>query len=90
VQRLVAGGVAGLLPTDVTVVLVSRPAPPTTSSAELGHVGPIAVARRSVRELQGALVVLVGLVAILAACTLVLYARLARLRSDHAAPKRAS
>ncbi|HZU84438.1 MAG TPA: hypothetical protein VE987_16025, partial [Polyangiaceae bacterium] len=30
VQRLIAGGVAGLLPTDVTVVMVSRPAPATS------------------------------------------------------------
>ena len=55
VQRLVAGGVAGLLPTDVAVVLVSRPAPASPASSELGHVGPIAVARRSMRELQAAL-----------------------------------
>jgi type III secretion protein J len=86
VQRLVAGGVAGLLPTDVAVVLVSRPAPAAAVGGELGHVGPIAVARRSVRVLQGALVGLVALVAILAAATLVLYARLTRARAEAARP----
>jgi type III secretion protein J len=54
VQRLVAGGVAGLLPTDVAVVLVSRPMPASAAPGEIGHVGPIAVARRSMRELQAA------------------------------------
>jgi type III secretion protein J len=86
VQRLVAGGVAGLLPTDVAVVMVSRPAPPNAGGGELGHVGPIAVARASVQTLQAALVALVAVVAFLAATTLVLYARLNRLRAD--APSR--
>jgi type III secretion protein J len=84
VQRLVAGGVAGLLPTDVAVLMISRPAPPSRSGSELGHVGPIAVARASMRQLQAALVVLVAVVALLAGATLVLYARLARLRTDAA------
>jgi type III secretion protein J len=82
VQRLVAGGVSGLLPTDVTVVMISRPAPAATVGGELGHVGPIAVARTSVRDLQGALVALVALVAALAAVTLVLYSRLSRARAE--------
>jgi type III secretion protein J len=86
VQRLVSGGVAGLLPADVAVVMISRPAPAMSAPGELGHVGPIAVARRSMRELQGALVGLVGLVAILAAATLVLYARLTRARAEAARP----
>ena len=86
VQRLVAGGVAGLLPTDVTVVMISRPAPAAAPGGELGHVGPIAVARTSVRDLQGALVVLVALVAMLASATLVLYSRLSRARAELARP----
>lgn len=85
VQRLVAGGVAGLLPTDVAVVMVSRSAPAAAGGGDLGHVGPIAVARTSLRSLQIALVALVALVAVLAAATLVLYARLARLRAEQAA-----
>jgi type III secretion protein J len=84
VQRLVAGAVAGMLPTDVNVVLVSRAAPPASTGGELGHVGPIAVARTSLHELQAALVALVALVAALAGATLVLYARLARSRTNQA------
>ncbi len=71
-----------MVPADVTVVMVSRPAPPTSPGDGLGHVGPIAVARTSLRELQGALVALVGLVAVLAAATLLLYSRLARARAE--------
>jgi type III secretion protein J len=80
VGRLVAGGVAGLLPTDVTVVMLPRPTPPVIGD-ELGHVGPIAVARASMRQLQAALVGLVALVAFLAGATLVLYSRLNRARA---------
>jgi type III secretion protein J len=90
VQRLVAGGVAGLLPTDVAVVLISRPAPGLNGNggSPFGHVGPIAVARASVRELQAALIALIAVVALLASATLVLYARLARLRAEaHARPR---
>ena len=61
VQRLVAGGVSGLAPADVTVVLVSRPAASVASESLLVHVGPIAVARASARLLQvtmGLLIVL--------------------------------
>ena len=77
VQRLVAGGVAGLLPTDVTVVLVSRTSPAQgIHESDLGHVGPIAVARHSLRQLQAALVALIALVALLAGVTLVLRAKL--------------
>jgi type III secretion protein J len=86
VQRLVAGGVGGLLATDVVVVMVPRA---TVHAFEggglegdgLAHVGPIAVARASMRGLQAALVALVALVAFLAGATLVLYSRLTRARS---------
>jgi type III secretion protein J len=78
VQRLVAGGVSTLLPTDVSVVMLERPAPVPSRAGEIAHVGPIAVARQSMRALQGALLALVALVALLTASTLVLYSRLAR------------
>ncbi|MDP9033730.1 MAG: hypothetical protein M3O50_02910 [Myxococcota bacterium] len=84
VQRLVAGGVASLVPNDVAVVLISRPAPPSSAVAELSHVGPIAVARASMRGLQAALVALVALVALLATATLVFYTRWARMRAESA------
>jgi type III secretion protein J len=80
VQRLVAGGVTGLLATDVVVVMVPHASAPTAGTGDLAHVGPIAVARASVQKLQAALVGLVALVAILAGVTLVLYSRLARAR----------
>ncbi|HXN30333.1 MAG TPA: hypothetical protein VN894_00670 [Polyangiaceae bacterium] len=89
VQRLVAGGVAGLLPTDVAVVMISRPAPPSAGSSPFGHVGPIAVARASMRELQAALIALVAVVAVLAGATLVLYARLTRIRAESLSPPKA-
>jgi type III secretion protein J len=82
VQRLVAGGVGGLATTDVAVVMVPRVAPPHAGETDLAHVGPIAVARGSLRPLQGALVALVVLVAALAAATLFLYTRLAKARPD--------
>jgi type III secretion protein J len=89
VQRLVAGGVAGLSPADVAVVMVSRPSPPATTASDLGHIGPIAVARASMQKLQAALIALVAVVALLAAATLVLYARLTRLRAGAALAERA-
>jgi len=85
VQRLVAGGVAGMIPSDVAVVMIPRPAPPLGTAGTLGHVGPIAVARTSLRSLQAALVVLVAILAGLAAATLTLYSRLTRARSELAA-----
>lgn len=80
IQRLVAGGVTGLLATDVAVVMVPHPSGPSPAGGDLAHVGPIAVARASVQKLQAALLGLVGLVALLAAATLMLYSRLARAR----------
>jgi type III secretion protein J len=91
VQRLVAGAIAGMIPAEVTVVMVSRGAPPLPFGSQLGHVGPIAVARASMRQLQAALVALVAIVALLAGATLVLSTRLSRLRAELGArpePKR--
>jgi type III secretion protein J len=87
VQRLVAGGVAGLAREDVAVVTVPRTSA-SVVGASMAHVGPISVARESVRALQVALVGLVLLVLALAAATLALYTRLARLRADAAPPSK--
>jgi type III secretion protein J len=81
VQRLVAGGVSGMMPADVAVILVARPALAAPGASDLAHVGPIAVARTSMRHLQAALVLLVAVVALLATATLVLYSRLNRARA---------
>jgi type III secretion protein J len=82
VQRLLAGGVAGLAPGDVTVVMLERKGSgaPAAEEAILSHVGPIAVARSSARALQGALGLLLALVAVLAGMTLSLYVRFSRAR----------
>jgi type III secretion protein J len=82
IQRLVAGGVAGLAPADVVVVMVPRPAPAGLEGVDaLAHVGPIAVTRASMHQLQAALIAMVALVAALAGATLALYSRLARARA---------
>jgi type III secretion protein J len=82
VQRLVAGGVGGLSPVDVTVVMVSRPAPAIAPESEIAHVGPIAVARASARLLQLALGSLMVLITALSAMALYLYVRLKRLGAE--------
>jgi type III secretion protein J len=82
VQRLVAGGVAGLLPTDVAVVMMPMPALPGSVPSDFAHVGPIAVARTSMKRLQAALILLIAVVAVLAAATLILYSRLSRVRAE--------
>jgi type III secretion protein J len=81
IQRLVAGGVTGLLPTDVVVVMLPRTAAADVPTGDVAHVGPIAVMRSSAQKLQAALVALIALVALLAALTLVLYSRLAQARA---------
>jgi type III secretion protein J len=82
ISRLVAGGVAGLAQVDVAVVTIPHVAPPHGAESDLGHVGPIAVARSSVRPLQFGLGGLVLLVALLSGAALYLYTRLARLRAE--------
>ena len=82
IQRLVAGGVAGLAPVDVSVVMVSRPAPALRGEAQLVHVGPIAVARSSAKTLQAAMAGLMLLVVVLAGVVLGLWSRLGKARSE--------
>ena len=84
VQQIVAGGVSSLAPAAVAVIMIPRGAVPGSEGLPLAHVGPIAVARTSMRALQIALMGLMALVAVLAGATLVLYARLARMRADGA------
>jgi len=80
VQKIVSGGVAGLAAQDVSVVMVSRPAPAARGEQQLAHVGPIAVARGSMRTLQATLGGLVVLIAGLAFAALMLWVRLGRAR----------
>lgn len=94
VQRLVAGGVPGLLPTDVAVVMVAQSGPAALGGdapQAFGAPGPLASlgARHAAsRELRAALVTLVAMVAVLACLTLVLYTRLSRLRGARVEPAR--
>jgi type III secretion protein J len=75
IRRLVAGGLVGMRPDDVSVVTVPRSAP-AASEARLDYVGPIAVARGSASTLRMALGVTLGLNAALAtALTLVVLRR---------------
>ncbi len=82
VQKLVSGGISGLDAKDVSVVMISRPAPAARGEAQLAHVGPIAVARGSVRLLQATLGGLVVLAAALALATLLFWVRLGRARAE--------
>jgi type III secretion protein J len=84
VARVVAGGVRGLAPSDVAVVMIARPAAPHVPGTDMGHVGPIAVAHASMRLLQVALVALVTLVGALGVATLVLFSRVRRLGAEMA------
>jgi type III secretion protein J len=86
VQQLIAGGVPTLAPAAVTVVMVPRAAAGADDRGTLAHLGPIAVARSSVRALQVGIAALILLVAVLAGATLVLYARLVRLRASGPSP----
>jgi type III secretion protein J len=81
VARLIAGGVPDLALADVAVVFVARPAETVPAEAELRHVGPIAVARASIRLLQATLGTLFVLCAALASATLLLARRVRALRT---------
>jgi type III secretion protein J len=89
VQRLVAGGAAGLAPADVVVVFVPHAARPAGARTEVAHVGPIAVARGSMATLKIALASLVLVVLALAGATLALYAKIARIRREQTEADRA-
>ncbi|MBX3230883.1 MAG: hypothetical protein KIT84_40615 [Labilithrix sp.] len=92
IQRLVAGGAPGVVPADVAVVFVARPARGAAGRTDLAHVGPITVARGSMTTLKIAFAGLVAIVLALAAATLVLWTKMAQLRRDQeqkpAAPPR--
>ena len=82
VQRLVSGGAPGLAPADVAVVFIPHAARPAGARLDVGHVGPIAVARGSMTTLKFSLAGLVLVVLALAGATLALYAKLARVRRE--------
>ncbi|MEA2751076.1 MAG: type secretion protein [Myxococcales bacterium] len=89
VQRLIAGGAPSLAASDVVVVFIPHAARPGGGRPDVGHVGPIAVARSSMTTLKIALAGLVLLILALAGATLGLYAKVARLQREHAESERA-
>jgi len=92
IRKLVSGGVSGLAPADVAVVLVAVPAPSLAGDRELAHVGPIAVSRGSLGALRATFGVLLLAVAVLAGLILVLASRLRRLKEakEEEAPREAA
>ena len=82
IQRLVSGGAPGLAPVDVAVVFVPHVARGGGGRSDMGHVGPIAVARSSTTTLKIALAALVLAIVVLAGLVLGLYSRLGRLRIE--------
>lgn len=82
IQRLVAGGAPGVAPADVAVVFVPRTARASTGRTDLAHVGPITVARGSMNTLKVAFAGLAVVVLGLAAATLALWAKVARMRRE--------
>ncbi len=81
VQRLVAGGVNGLLPSDVAVVTVGRSAAAPDDGAGVARLGPFGVTQRSLRPMQVTLAGMLVVLAALAATVAILGARLARART---------
>ncbi len=81
VKRLVAGAAPGLLPDDVAVVMVPRPAGSAAGDRALSRIGPITATRGSVGVLRlvAAVVVLVDLALVFA--VLVLWSRLRTVRA---------
>lgn len=82
IQRLVAGGAPGVAPQDVAVVFVVRPTKTGGGRTDLAHVGPITVARGSMTTLKTAFAGLTLLLVGLAAATLALWAKTARMRRE--------
>ncbi|HEY8427260.1 MAG TPA: hypothetical protein VIL20_02755 [Sandaracinaceae bacterium] len=82
IQRLVAGGAPGVEPQDVAVIFVPRTARASAGRTDLAHVGPITVARGSMTTLKVAFAALASIVVALAAATLALWAKMARMRRE--------
>jgi type III secretion protein J len=81
VKRLVAGAAPGLVPDDVAVVMVPRPAPGAPSDRALSRLGPFTATRGSVSLLRIAACLVVTVDVILVFAVLVLWSRLRRVRA---------
>ncbi len=78
VQRLVAGAVPGLLPEEVSVVMLPAPPRPRQPEHQLAQLGPLTVTHASLFALRGIIAVAAVLNAALLACVVGLWLRLRR------------
>lgn len=95
VQRLVAGAVPGLLPEQVSVVMLPAAAKPRPPDRQLARLGPLTVTHASLFALRGIIGIAAVLNAALLACVVGLWLRLRRTehelratRGDDASPAR--
>ena len=82
VQRLVAGAVSGLQPSSVSVVVTAAPDWTVAGQTSLISVGPLRMTQGSRAVLFGALLIVLGVVAVLALVLLLMARRLAAAQRD--------
>ena len=82
IQRLVAGAVPGLAPSEVSVVLTPAPTRTRLAERELARFGPITVTRASMTPLRIVLGVAVLLNAVLVGFSIALWSRMRRLEAE--------
>ena len=82
VKSLMAGGISGLSVSDVSAIFIERQHQPAKPESHIGHLGPLAVARDSLRPLQA---ILGGLLLVVLALVVAVTALLRRLRRLSAA-----
>jgi type III secretion protein J len=87
IQRLVAGAVPGLAPSEVSVVMTPTPARARLAERELARFGPITVTRASMTPLRIVLGVAMLLNAILVGFSIALWSRMRRLEAELAGEK---
>jgi type III secretion protein J len=82
IQRLVAGAVPGLDPSEVSVVMTPAPPRARLAERELARFGPLTLTRTSMTPLRIALGVVLLVNAILLGCLLALWSRLRKLEAE--------
>jgi type III secretion system YscJ/HrcJ family lipoprotein len=82
IQRLVAGAVPGLAPSEVSVILTPAPARTRLPERELARFGPLTVTRASLSLLRVVLGVAILVNAVLVGFSIALWSRMRRLEAD--------
>jgi type III secretion system YscJ/HrcJ family lipoprotein len=82
IQRLVAGAVPGLAPSEVSVILTPAPARARLPERELARFGPLTVTRASLSPLRIVLGVAILVNALLVGFSIALWSRMRRLEAD--------